>query len=459
MPQSSPGSPGSTNRLLALTTRIVVGVLMLALAVVIFAVMSAAKPTVQAVDPAATRQTVIVFEAHRVPVQRQWRGYGTADALNTADVPARVTATVESIPPGILPGARVTKGQLLVQLDDSDFKRQLDITQQRIAELDAALAQIDVEERRIAERLALEASDVAMARTDYNRQVQLRERKVNNDQDVDAAQRTLINAQRSELQSQEAADLIAPRRLSLQAQKASQQSQVNLAELNQQRTTILSPIDGVLQAIDVEVGENLAAGQTIARVVALSPVEVPIQLPASSRTSIAVGDRVTLRPTSGPARLIDGLAWSTTISRINPEQDATTRTLTVYADLVDGSTQPRLPAPGMFLEASVSVAQSEDRFIVPRRAIRKGRIQVAQDGEVVSRPVDVAYNLSGLQPTFGLPDDQWAVIDDVLKEDDLVIVNAATQIADGTPVDPKPIKDSSAKASVQPTSDENEATP
>lgn len=459
MPQPSPGSPGSTNRLLALTTRIVVGVLMLALALVIFAVMSAAKPTVQVVDPAATRQTVIVFEAHRVPVQRQWRGYGTADALNTADVPARVTATVESIPPDILPGAKVTKGQLLVQLDDSDFKRQLEIAQQRIAEFDAALAQIDVEERRIAERLALEASDVAMARTDYDRQVQLRERRVNNDQDVDAAQRTLINAQRSQLQSQEAADLIAPRRLSLQAQKASQQSQVNLAELNQQRTTILSPIDGVLQAIDVEVGENLAAGQTIARVVALSPIEVPIQLPASARTSITAGDRVTLRPTSGPASLIDGLAWSTTISRINPEQDATTRTLTVYADLADDSGQARLPAPGMFLEASVSVAQSEDRFIVPRRAIRKGRIQVAQDGEVVSRPVEVAYTLSGLQPTFGLPDDQWAVIDDVLKEDDLVIVNAATQIADGTPVDPKPIKDSSAKAAAQPTSVEGEATP
>lgn len=456
MPQSS---PGSTNRLLALTTRLVVGTLMLVAAVGLFLMMKASKPTVQEVDPAATRQTVIVFEAQRVPVQRQWRGYGTAEAQSTADVPARVTATVVSIPPDVLPGAHVTKGQLLVQLDDADFERQLDITQQRIAELDASLAQLDVEAKRIAERLALEASDVSMATTDFDRQVRLRERRVNNDQDVDAAQRTLINAKRSQLQSQEAADLIAPRRRSLEAQKASQQSQVNLAELNQQRTTVLSPIDGVLQAIDVEVGENLAAGQTIARVVALSPIEVPIQLPAASRTSVNVGDRVTLRPTSGPTNpAVAPLEWTTTLARISPEQDAATRTLTVYTDLNDEGQNLRLPAPGMFLEASVSVATPEPRFIVPRRAIRQGRIQVAQNGEVVSRPVQTAYTLSGLQPGFGLPDDQWAVIDDVLNEGDMVIVNAATQIADGTPVDPKPIKNTTVKATA-PHAAESEATP
>ncbi|MEM9417958.1 MAG: efflux RND transporter periplasmic adaptor subunit [Planctomycetota bacterium] len=457
--QPSRPAPRGTNQLLAMASRFVVAILMLGVAIMIFAFMSSTKPVVQEVDPAATKQTVIVFEAKRVPVQRQWRGYGTAEALYSADVPARVTATVESIPSEVRPGARVTKGQLLVQLDASDFERQLDIAQQRIAELDAALSQLDVEEDRLEERLALEDSDVAIAQTEYNRQLRFQERNVGTQQDLDTAERNLITAKRNQLLTREAADLIGPRRRSLEAQKASQQSQVNLAELNQQRTTILSPLDGVLQTIDVEVGENLAAGQTIARVVSLSPIEVPIQLPASSRLSVREGDRVILEPTSGPASLINGIGWTTTVARIAPEQDATTRTLTVYADITDETGNARLPAPGMFLEATVSIAEVEERFVVPRRSIRQGRIQVAQNGEVVSRPVQVAYTLSGTQPGFGLPDDQWAVIDDVLKDGDLVIVNAATRIADGTLVDPKPVKDNVSKASVQQTPAENEATP
>ncbi|MEM1108177.1 MAG: efflux RND transporter periplasmic adaptor subunit [Planctomycetota bacterium] len=437
------------NRLIPLITRTAIGVLMLVVAVGIFGALQASKPVIEAVDPTSSRQPVIVFEAARVPVQRQWRGYGTAEALDTADVPARVTATVESIPADVLPGARVTRGQLLVQLDKSDFDRQLEIAKQRIAELDAALSQLDVEEKRIADRLALEASDVAVARSDFDRQTRFRERNVGNQQDLDNAQRNLINAQRSQLLTQQEADLIGPRRRSLEAQKASQQSQVNLAELSQQRTTVLSPIDGVIQAINVEVGENLTAGQTIARVVAPSPVEVPIQLPASALGSVGVGDGVNLRPTSGAVSLIDRAGWSTSLSRINPAQDPMTRTLTVYADLSADDGSKLLPVPGMFLEAIVSVARSDERFVVPRRSIRQGRVQVVRNGEVISRPVDVLFNLSGPQPKFGLNDEQWAVVGDSLNDGDLVVVNAASQIADGTLVEPRVASVSTPHASKQ----------
>lgn len=422
----------SSNRLLALATRLGVGLLMLVVAVAIFAVLRAGKPEVEAVDPTAAARHVLAMTVQPVPVQRPWRGYGTAEALDSADVPARVTATVTAIPPEILPGARVTQGQLLVQLDASDYQRQVEITEQRIAELDAALAQLAVEEKRLEERLRLEQADVAIAQTDYDRQVSLRQRNVNNAQDVDAAQRTLINAKRSRLQTEEAADLIGPRRQSLHAQISSQRSQVNLAQVNQQRTTITSPIAGVIQSIDVEVGENLAAGQKVARVVALHRIEVPIQLPAAARSSVAVGDPVHLRPTGTPGGLGMAPGWSTTVARINPEQDASTRTLTVYAELAQDGYEVRLPAPGMFLQAAVAVAENTPRLIVPRRAIRKDRVQVIRDDVLVSQPVTIEYNISGTQPQLGIDEDQWAVLGDGLEAGDRVLVNAATQIPDGT---------------------------
>lgn len=440
-------SPAPTNRLLALATRIGVAVLLLAVAGGIYFALYSSRPQVEVTDPQANRPKVTVFAARRAPVQRQWPGYGSADALDTADVPARVTATVEDIPKIVLPGARVTVGQTLVQLDRSDFQRQVEIAQQSIAELDAMLAQLDVEEQRLTERLALEESDVGIAQTEYDRQLRFQQRDVATQQDVDAAQRTLITAQRGRLQSREALDLIGPRRLSLAAKKSSQQSQVNLAEVNEQRTTVVSPIDGVIQSLDVEIGENLQAGARVARVVSLARIEVPISLPASARSTVAVGDKVVLRPT-GPLPTIVGqantLGWTTTIARIAPEQDADTRTLTVFAELVQDPKKPSLlPAPGMFLAASVSVSDVEERFIVPRQAIRAGRIQVVSDGVLVSRAADVAFNVTGKQPAFGLVEDQWAVLNDgVLEPGDLVVANAATQLPDGTAVETNPTNES-----------------
>ncbi|MEL7088199.1 MAG: efflux RND transporter periplasmic adaptor subunit, partial [Planctomycetota bacterium] len=349
--------------LLALVTRLGVAVLMLAAAGLVYFALVLTKPEVQVTDPEANRPTVVVFRAQPVPVQRQFRGYGTADALDSADVPARVTATVESIPPDILAGRPVSQGQLLVQLDASDFTRQLEIARERIAEIDAALAQLGVEEKLMRERLALEDSNVAISQTEYDRQLRFQERNVATQQDVDAAERNLINAKRNRLQMQEGSELIGPRRRSLQAQKASQQSQVNLAEVNQQRATITSPIDGVLQSIDVEVGENLQAGQSVARVVSLDHIEVPIQLPAAARGLVAVGDAVELRPTnpsptSTSASAADApTAWITTLTRVAPEQNAGTRTFTVFAepgyDPVAGRATGPLPSPGVFLEATV----------------------------------------------------------------------------------------------------------
>lgn len=441
MPDSS---PAPARPMLALATRLGVGALILGVAGLIFLALVTTKPEVQVSDPEANRPTVAVFRAQAVPVQRQFRGYGTADALDSADVPARVTASVEDIPKGILAGSPVSQGQLLVQLDASDFTRQLEIARQRIAEIDAALAQLGVEENLMQERLSLEDSNVAISQTEYDRQLRFQERNVATQQDVDAAQRNLINAKRNRLQIQEASELIGPRRRSLQAQKASQQSQVNLAELNEQRASITSPITGVLQSIDVEIGENLQAGQSVARVVSLDHIEVPIQLPAAARRTVAVGDTVELRATNPQPSADDAdpgaAVWTSTITRVAPEQNAATRTFTVFAEpgrdaVTNAATGERLPSPGMFLEATVSADRVEPRFVVPRSAIRAGRLQVVTDGKLVSQAVQVDFNLSGPQPAFGLRDDQWAVIaDGILKHGDLVVANASTRLADGTEI-------------------------
>ena len=442
-PPGNPQSPGA----LAWAFRVAVVLVLLAVGVggVFYLYHTAPRP--QVVDPLQNALAVPVFEARRVPVARQWRGYGTAAPVNSADIPARVSATVEAIADAAEPGTRVDAGQPLVWLDDSDFVQQVVIAEQRLAEVDAALAQLDTEAASLAERMELEEEDVDLAQAELDRLRELERGGVANQQDLDDGRRALNAARRSRLATREVLDSLPARRQSLQAQRASLEASIEIARLNQRRCTIESPLAGVVQSVDVEVGESLAAGQRVARVVAPTPVEVPLKVPAAARSTLNVGDPVTLRPTAGDAEM----SWSTAVTRIAPEEDATTRTVTVYAvltatpgsdapgDAGPGTNAPAPPAPGTFLEATVASGRQVERFIVPRRAIRGGRVQAVRDGVAVSVPIETDYVLAQRFPELGLPDDQWAVVEDDgtgLAPGDAVIVNAGSLIPDGQRVDP-----------------------
>ena len=53
-------------------------------ALLIYSLLLRTAPKVKTVDPADTVRRVTVFKAHKLPVRRQWHGYGTAAAMDTA---------------------------------------------------------------------------------------------------------------------------------------------------------------------------------------------------------------------------------------------------------------------------------------------------------------------------------------------------------------------------------------
>ncbi len=434
-PDANPDAPGAPGAL-AWAFRAVVVLVLVAVGVGGFVYLVETAPHPGVVDPKEAALAVPVFEVRPVEVARQWRGYGTAEPVDSADVPARVSATVERIADDADPGARVDSGQPLVWLDDSDFVQQVTIAEQRLAEIDAALDQLDTEEASLKQRLELEEEDVSLAQAELDRLETLENRGVANQQDLDDGRRMINTAKRSRLATREALDSTGPRRRSLLAQQASLRASIEIARLNQQRCTITSPLGGVLQSVDVEVGEALAAGQRVARVVAPSPVEVPIRLPASAQSTVNVGDPVTLRATAGGTGGGGGPTWTTTVARIAPEEDPQTRTIIVYAVVADEPDRPA-PTPGAFLEATIASGDAADRLAVPRRAKRGGRVQVIRDGVAQSVEVDTDYDVGRTFPQTGLPDDQWSVLTGGLNPGDLVVVNAGSLIADGQRVDPR----------------------
>jgi len=423
----------------ALVTRGVLAVLLLVAGAGVF---SALKSTAPEAKVSTDRQVmrVGVFEPRVVPVRRQWRGYGVAAPLDSADIPARVTAVVRTIEDGALAGQPVAKGQLLVRLDDEDFRREVEIATQHLYELEAQLKSLAIEEKKIGERLALETEDMALSEAELTRAKELRAANVATRREVDAATRDTIMARAKVLQLAEARDKIVPRRLQLLAQQKRLGSALKIAELSASRCQIRSPIAGVLQSVDVEIGENIAAGSRVARVVSLARVEVALRLPAAAQPDLRPGDPATLSSTGGLDR-----SWDATIARLAPVQDADGRSVTVFVEIEQAGAAARylqdggagLLLPGAFVAGSARGHATHERWVVPRRAVSAGRVIAVDHGLAKSTPVEADFTIEASLPTTGLDDRQWVVL---AAGTDLsgrvLLVNASRAVADGQPVEP-----------------------
>jgi multidrug resistance efflux pump len=309
------------------------------------------------------------------PIAMQWTGYGTARALNASDVAAEVAGRVVERPEGLEAGMPVSEGDLLVTLDPRDYESRALAARKQAESLDAQLSALEIEEARLSEQADLLNEELAVAQRELDRAKETLDAGAGNASAVDARLQSLKALSRSRATILSQLEVIPSRRAQIQASLEAAQADQRLAEDNLGRTQIRAPFAGVLQSIGVEVGEWARAGDTIARVVDLSVIEVPLRLPQSSVGRVAVGDDVKLTA-EGPSLL----AWAGSVGRIAPESDASTRSATVFVEVrqrpeADSRTLLR---PGQFVMGSVVSRERTDSLVFPRRSVDAGRVLVAR---------------------------------------------------------------------------------
>ena len=422
---------GRRNVLLSVLVRTAVSVALIASAILVAVLLVRTRPVPARSTVATSLPRVKVMAARAVEVRREWQGFGTVQAMDYANVPARVSTTVLTIPAEIVAGAEVEADQLIVQLDDREFVRAEEIARHAIADLVAQLARIEIEFASWKERTELAGQLVALARAEFDRVSLARERGVAQPREVDVAKQGLLRAIRDEIVAREEYDKLLPRKHSLEARRLGQEAQLRLARQNVERCRIGSPLAGVLQAVDVEVGESLETGQRVARVVNVSRIEVALRLPALARADVRRGDPARLWVRTDRDR-----AWTSTVARIAPEDDDRTRTVSVYVEIEQNPGDAGGLAPGQFVQGRVVSGRSEQRWVVPRRALDGDRIFVTAHDRIASRSVTVEFQLETTFSQLGLPDVQWAVLRDPLREGELVVVDPGRSLLNGLAVKP-----------------------
>jgi multidrug efflux system membrane fusion protein len=241
-------------------------------------------------------------------------------------------------------GATVKRGTVLMRLDPQDVK---------LAETQA--------------RATLRAADTEreLAAADYQRHVNLRSQNFVSQAVLDAKQSALKAAQAN-----------------VDAAQAGLRGQSNQADY----TTLVADVDGVVTAIDAEVGQVVQAGTPVVRVARTAEKEVVIGIPENKVDGLRQSADVVVRLWADAGQAIPGK-----IREIAPMADAATRTYTVKVAL-PARADARL---GMSATVELATGAATTRGLrVPLTALvnNKGAssVWVVENGAVKLVPVQVA---------------------------------------------------------------------
>ncbi len=216
--------------------------------------------------------------------------------------------------------------------------------------------------------------------------------------------------------------------IKVRAEKAAAEAALSQAQAAVDRLSLFAPFAGVVDKVEVELGEWVQSGTPIATMLSLDPIVVRAEVSELDVGYVAVDDRASVR-------LVNGTVLEGTVRHIAREASEETRTYPVEVILPnpDGA----VPA-GMTAEVSL-FTQPERAVIVPRSVIT-----LSSEGELGLRvvgPDDVAQFASveliddtpeGLVLT-GVPEDARIIVlgQDLVRDGEMVTVKDAATIPAG----------------------------
>lgn len=381
--------PHTPIKSLRVGVRVVLILAVLFVGVAVFALLFAtkrhSKPRAEA--PPAVLVRSVVAEAQ--PIDRVWDGFGTVRSMRRSLVAAEVTGRVVDRPASVEPGRSIDAGGVLFEIDPSDYVAARTRAEQAAVALRAQLDGLAVESERVSSQLALVADEIEAAQRDFERTRTALDQGAGTQGELDAKLSSLRRAQREQDAIRQAYELIPTRRLALEGELGARAADLDVAQRNLDRTRVVSPIGGTIESVTPREGDWVNAGTPVAEIIDLSRLEIPIRVPASSGPWIKVGDEVSVwqgEPVGAPSH-------AGRVTRRGPSADDATRTITVYVEVEQDPARPDRLLPGAFVHARLRTPDPTPRVIVPRRAIRSGRVMALVDadepGSFIVRPIPV----------------------------------------------------------------------
>ncbi len=305
-------------------------------------------------------------------------GTGSAQSRYEVGITPQVKGRVNELSPQMVAGGTFLKGDLLFAIDDIDYQLAIALAQSSLAQAELDL----LRNENLAE----------LARKEWY--------ALNADSSVEPNPLVVYE----------------PQLKSARAQRDAAQANVELAEINLQRTRVLAPFDCYVRSEQLEIGQFLNAGSPVATVVGTDQIEIVVPLPLDELVWLQVPRKGTKQKGSlAKVELQSGgqtFRWQGAITRALGEIDPHNRMARVVVTVDEPFSPDKGDSkllmdllPGMFVEVHLQGEELPDVIAVPRGALHdKDTLWIVDDEnrlhiravEILRRERDQVLIRSGL---------------------------------------------------------------
>jgi RND family efflux transporter MFP subunit len=325
---------------------------------------------------------VKVFKAVRMRISEKLFNTGTIEAWQKINLTPDVGGKIARIL--VNEGDRVSKGQVLAELDTEATTLQL---------------------KQAQAALAVAQANFNNAQTNLERMERLSKEKAVSDQQYEQVKLGYDSAK---------------------AQLEQAQAAVNLAQHSLDVSILKAPFGGVVASKNAEVGDVInpmmggfspgSAGGVVT-LVDFSRVKIRVEVSGADIGRIQKGQTAILRVPTNPGQEFKG-----TVSVVNLAADPQTKKFGIEVR-VDNPDQ--VLRPGTFGEVVIEVLSHEDALVIPQKAVLENKyVFLAQNGKAARKEI-----------TLGLQNTTMVEVTSGIAEGDLVIAEGNFGLEEGAPIE------------------------
>lgn len=345
---------------------------------------------------AAPTLNVEAVELKSTRYQFELSSFGTVQPRTQTLLVSQVSGVITEVNPTFRDGGFFSAGEVLIQVDDRDYRASTKVAQAELLQMELALEE--------------EKARVQQAQIDWSRL--------------------------GDGKTAPALVLRKPQLAAAEAKRFSAQASYEKTLLDLERTKIRAPFDGRVKTTQVDLGQYVNTNSSLAEVFATDVVEIRLPLKNSELSLIDLPENFRNQPLNDTQLpdvvIVSDLGkhqeWPGKIVRTEAAIDATSYQLYVVAQIQDPFAVEQLNKTplkiGQYVTAKIQGRALEDALVVPTSSIYQGSyVYTASGSELLRKNVTLV---------FQTPTD--AVIEEGLSSGDWVITSPMGQVSSGTKI-------------------------
>ena len=386
----------------------------IALAIFILISLTASRSAPKLKTESELSRVLRVIAAPELEVEPRVVGFGTAEYAKKWRAVAQVAGRISEIHPELRPGTIIGAGEVLLKIDDADYRSAAAELSAFIEQKEAEISQLEQTKINYDKTLALERSALSVLDNDLERSRSLVARNAESQSTIDTSLRAQIAQQKIVQDLENSKLLIEPQILALQASIRQSTAQLEKADRDVKRTEIRTPFAMRIGDVDLELDQYVAINEALFEGYSFSDMEIEVQIsmhdiprlqavPSSDRpppeefTMEIMRNIFRISPTVEISGGESNAIYEGRFLRIREVVDSQTRQLGIVIGVTNkpklAEGRPRAPVlEGAFCKVTLRGESIGKRVVVPRTALHGKTVYVVdEDNRLAKREVELEF--------------------------------------------------------------------